>query len=329
MDRVLELAAAGGLAEEAAHGSTPEGGTAKPAHTRSTCLNCGAHLHGRYCHACGQSSDDHHRSIVHLLWEAVEGFTHLDGRLATTVPALLFGPGKLARDHIEGRRMRHVPPFRMFLITLLVFMFAAETVVKGVHSQSVSVAKTAAQQSFQVGNQKVVVLQARDAAEVRDALDESGLNGQHQDQLNGRILGWLKAHIPRAAANRDFYLMLVFEWAHRLAILMLPILAGLLTLLYVYKRQFYVYDHLVVSMQYLSFCFLLWAVMWVLPSPVQGWLMWPAVAWTPFNLYLILRTAYGSSRIGAGVKALFVWTATVVVFGTLTAGLLVFALNQV
>ena len=57
--------------------------------------------------------------------------------------------------------------------------------------------------------------------------------------------------------------------------------------------------------------------------------MWPAIAWTPFNLYLILRTGYGSSRVGGGIKAVFVWIATVAVFGALTVGLLVFALNEV
>ncbi len=41
--------------------------------------------------------------------------------------------------------------------------------------------------------------------------------------------------------------MLVFEWAHRLSILMLPILAAQLTILYAYKKAFYVYDHLIVS----------------------------------------------------------------------------------
>ncbi len=89
MDKLLELAAVDAVTAEATHD-----GAAQPAHTHTTCLNCEAQLHGRYCHDCGQSSDDHHRSIVHLMWEAVEGFTHLDGRLAKTVPALLFAPGK-------------------------------------------------------------------------------------------------------------------------------------------------------------------------------------------------------------------------------------------
>ena len=316
MIRELELAVTDAVGAEAG-----DAASARPSHAHTECLNCGAHLHGRYCHVCGQSADDHHRSIVHLLWEAVEGFTHLDGRLAKTVPALLLHPGALARDHVEGRRQRHVPPFRLFLVTLLIFMFSAELMVG--HGGRTSTVKTATAQvhgSYQVGNAKVVVVHAD---QVRSTLQ------QDRDVENSPLARWLIDRIGRASANREYYLMLVFEWAHRLAVLLLPILAGLLTLFYVYKKTFYVYDHLVVSMQYLSFCFLLWGLMWLVPDPAQGWLFLPALIWTPFNLYLILRTAYGSSRIGAAAKALTLWGATVTVFGLLLAGLLVYALGRV
>ena len=312
MAQELELATADATAAEIGHSAT-----AKPSHTHTKCLNCGAHLYGRYCQDCGQSADDHHRSIGHLLWEAVEGFTHLDGRLAKTLPALLFHPGRLARDHIEGRRQRHVPPFRLFLITLLVFMFAAELAVSHGRTAVRSPREVKIAAHFQLGDQKVEVVRAEHA---KAAVDKESPN----DQL-GR---WLKAHIDRAVQSQEYYLMLVFQWAHRLAVLLLPILAGLLTLVYVYKRRFYVYDHLVVSMQYLSFCFLLWGLIWLIPEPVTGWLFLPALAWTPFNLYLILRAAYGSSRCGAGMKALLLWSTTVCVFGVLLIGLLAYALNQ-
>jgi hypothetical protein len=316
MDNTLELAAAGAIASEL---TTPS--PAVPSHTHAICLNCGARLHGPFCHDCGQSGDDHHRSIGHLLWEAVEGFTHLDGRLAQTLPALLFHPGRLARDHIEGRRQRHVPPFRLFLICLLVFMFAAEAMlghVQPIHVQT-RLTSPASRQAYQAGLKQA--LQDPDMAEVKTEL--------HGAQPDVAVARWWTTHIARAAGNREYFLMLVFEWAHRLAVLLLPILAGLMTLCYVYKPRFYIYDHLVVSMQYLSFCFLVWAAVWIIPDPVQGWLFWPALIWTPLNLYLILRRAYGSRRIGAAAKALLLWLTTVASFGALLAGLLGYALNTV
>ena len=101
MSKELEFAAADSVAA-----LTRRGRAAKPSHTHTECLNCDAPLQGPYCYNCGQNADDHHRSIVHLTWEAIEGFTHLDGRLARTVPALLLRPGKLATSE----------PFRLYTL---------------------------------------------------------------------------------------------------------------------------------------------------------------------------------------------------------------------
>jgi hypothetical protein len=116
----LETAAADSLADLTGppHQAAPEHGAA--------CANCGTVLQGPFCHACGQDSDTHKRSIIHLAWEAVEGVFHVDGRLLRTLPDLFLRPGRLARDYMEGRVARHVPPFRTFLVALLLFIFAAE-----------------------------------------------------------------------------------------------------------------------------------------------------------------------------------------------------------
>ncbi|THD51219.1 DUF3667 domain-containing protein [Phenylobacterium sp.] len=92
------------------------------------CPNCEAVLQGPYCHGCGQNADTHQRSIRRLVVEAVEGMIGLEGRLARTLPALFLNPGKLARDYVEARLARHVPPFRTFLVALLLFVLAGEHV---------------------------------------------------------------------------------------------------------------------------------------------------------------------------------------------------------
>ncbi len=140
---------------------------------------------------------------------------------------------------------------------------------------------------------------------------------------------WIREHLARALSNPQFYMTVVFEWAHRLAFLLLPILAAELTVLYFYRRRIFVYDHLMVALQYLSFCFLLWAAVWLAPIRFWGWIILPALIWTPVNLFMTLRGAYGSSVIGAGIKALVLWISTLLAFGVLLVGLLALALGQV
>jgi hypothetical protein len=332
MTKELEIAAAaavGGLV-------APKGGE-----TPTNCRNCGTALAGPYCHACGQRADDHHRSILHLTLEVIEGMTHLDGRIATTLPALLFRPGRLAADYVGGRLNRHIPPFRLFLVSLLIFMLSLEFVVNqgmapvaGKLSASHASAKvnlyldparTAPARA--AANNSLAGVPADVAAEIGSDEDvQSALKGGRKDTVQTR---WLREHLTRAVGNPQYYLTVVFEWAHRLAVLLLPIFAALLTLLYVYRRKFFVYDHLMVAMQYLSFCFLLWAGIWLLPNPVQDTAIFAGIIWTPTNLFFTLRGAYGSSFIGALVKAIFLWLSTLFAFLMLIIGLLALALGQV
>ena len=367
---IAGLAAADGLVgpRAAAPGEGP-----KHAAAHTECLNCGAPLHGKYCYACGQTSDDHHRSIFHLIWEAVEGLTHLDGRLARTLPPLFLRPGKLARDHFEGRRQRHVPPFRLFLISLLLFMFSLEVTThhKADHAPGVSSSTdhatgittstarapngvTTVTQKQPDGASKVTVSGLPKGMRITTTDKGSSVNfggglvavgggaAPHQptaaesesgfDEMSKSkkpIVRWFAERGRKAMANREYFRSIMFEWGHRLAIVLLPIFAGLLTLAYCYRRQFYVYDHLVVAMHFLSFTFLIWALVYIVPDPVRGVLMLIATIWTPINLFMTLRGAYGSSIAGAVGKTGVLWIVTLFLFLALLMGVVVLALGSV
>ncbi|KRA60006.1 3'-5' exonuclease [Caulobacter sp. Root656] len=421
------------------------------------CANCGTLLEGPYCHACGQDADNHKRSIGHLIWEAIEGMFHLDGRLALTLPALFFRPGTLAKDYMEGRIVRHVPPFRTFLVALLLFIFAAEHAIHSAqhhaeeeaHRRAEALAtpqgraaeaarmraeaaterdarlKEAAtdrdaalaeaasdrdealkdpdenrakvQERYQVAAAKapidyqdeVVKAQARyaEALAKADRLQNNPLAAQEilqadetmrrkaAERIRGASLDptrigeeaaalaegagdtttiggvtvktpeahdaksgdaahggkehWFKAGLAKAFENPEYYMVVMFGWGHRLAVLLLPMLGLSLTLVYLNKRQFFIYDHLIVATNLLSFAFLTNALGLVLPDPVRKWWFLLLMVWTPINLFQTLRGAYGSSVPGAIAKTLIVWWSTMVSFVLLLTGLLIFALAQI
>ena len=79
-EQLLEAVAQDTIAAEVAHAS---------AHTLAPgtpCPNCATPLQGGWCHACGQKAEKYDRSIWHLIAEAFEGLTHLDGRVWQTLP---------------------------------------------------------------------------------------------------------------------------------------------------------------------------------------------------------------------------------------------------
>ncbi len=409
-------------------------------HKGEPCKNCGTPLEGWYCYSCGQNADTHHRSILHLIWEAIEGMFHLDGRLANTLPLLFFKPGKLAKDYMEGRIARHVPPFRTFLVALLLFIFAAEHAIHKIRHEielkeerEVAALATPAGRKAKADEIRKAAAEARDerlssAVEVRDeALKEAGADKakiaadydervkKAQDKYAGKVaeadtleknpnaaaeakakiekrgedvaqtirgidlqkldkidedsqkigeaniggehfnvvtpgadahkgvkanidLGdhsgnhgltqRFKEGLAKAVANPEYYVVVMFGWAHRLAVLLLPIIGLSLALVYVNRRQFYIYDHLLVATNLLSFSFLTNAIGMVLPTPLVA--PWLAIItfWTPINLFQTLRGGYGSTVVGAIFKTLVVWFMSVFSFALLLVLLLIFTLTQ-
>jgi hypothetical protein len=77
------------------------------------------------CHSCGQKrvfADD--LSLKNVAHETFEELTHLDGRLLSSIRLLLLRPGQLTLDFLEGRRKRHVHPFRLFLVVAAIAFFS-------------------------------------------------------------------------------------------------------------------------------------------------------------------------------------------------------------
>ena len=185
----------------------------------SACANCGTVLEGPYCHACGQEADTHKRSIGHLIFEAFEGLFHLDGRLARTVPLMFFRPGKLARDYMEGRLQRHVPPFRTFLVALLLFIFAAEHVThvmtrRGEEQKVTELAALATPQ----GRAAAAAKRRTEAAQrLREELKEAG--DDRADELNDKDVHPAQAQSAhdRAVARAQAHYATALQKADRVA----------------------------------------------------------------------------------------------------------------
>lgn len=94
----------------------------------TACENCQTALQGHYCHACGQSAHNPVRSFAHAVEEVFESFWHLDGRIFRTLRDLLV-PGRLANAYLEGKRVRYIPPLRLFVVLSLLTFFVAKLAV--------------------------------------------------------------------------------------------------------------------------------------------------------------------------------------------------------
>lgn len=91
------------------------------------CLSCGAATPQAYCGECGLKNDDLRRSLPKLIMETLGGIFSFEGRMWRTWAALLFKPGKVAREYADGKRTTYSAPIRVYLVMtfLLLFYLAA------------------------------------------------------------------------------------------------------------------------------------------------------------------------------------------------------------
>lgn len=87
-----------------------------------TCQTCGSDKQENYCPQCGEKKfDPHSLTLKHVIEEGIEGFTHADHNIFHTLNILLFKPGQLSLEYVEGRRVKFMKPLGLFLVINLLF----------------------------------------------------------------------------------------------------------------------------------------------------------------------------------------------------------------
>ncbi len=90
------------------------------------------------------------------------------------------------------------------------------------------------------------------------------------------------------------------RWAPRLVFFLFPLYALLLAFTHFWRRDVFVYDHVVVSLHFHTFLFILLlfalGASQILPTPI---VFLVAAIWSNFTLYRTLRLVYADSRFGA------------------------------
>lgn len=256
----------------AAIGTQPAAEQRKPKHVLplgAPCPNCGTALAGPWCQACGQSSDDFHRSLRKLTGEALEGIFELDSRLWRTLPELALKPARLTRRYLDGQRVAQIPPFRMFLVVVVILFLAM-----GLRPQRGPIVDLGGGPGHPASDFRIQVAKGRS--------DPAG--------------AWVTAHLKAAAKDPARFEAVLTEWAQRLAVLALPMSAALLGLMFFWRRGVYMFDHLIFSMHSLSFQGLLVAVT-IAATQVSSAFGWLLVA-APVHLFVHLKGTYGLGVFG-------------------------------
>jgi hypothetical protein len=264
------------------------------------CLNCGTALQGPFCHYCGQPDRNFMRFFPVLLRELMEDFLDFDSRFMRTMKPLLFRPGKLTRDYLDGRRFRYTPPLRLYIFSSIACFFLA-AVVTG-DSIVINTDGDEVVTGLQVGQiddpefqqalermdpdkrQKVeeALQQVTEAKEEADEDDDTIMIGDEpwDRETNPFVIEWMPDWVndwvndeieqspqkgKEIEENPDLIKDKVFDVLPATMFVLLPIVALLFKFWYLFARKYYI-EHLIFALHNHSFVFVMLVLIMLLNS---------------------------------------------------------------
>jgi len=258
------------------------------------CLNCGTVLQGPFCHYCGQPDKNFMRFFPVLLRELLEDFLDFDSRFMRTMKPLLFRPGKLTRDYLDGRRFRYTPPLRLYIFSSIAFFFVAAVIAtdsiqihtNGEDGDVVTGLKIGVEEDPEV--QAALDRLDPEARQVVDeALQQAAESGEEEGgendnsitfndrpwdrETNPLVIGWapdwvnewVNDEIEQSPAkgkqieeNPDLIKDKVFDVLPATMFVLLPIVALLFKFWYLFAKKYYI-EHLIFALHNHSFLYVM------------------------------------------------------------------------
>ncbi len=250
-----------------------------------SCRNCGTGLDDRFCPSCGQDSTDPPQNAASLVGVFVANLVGLESRAIRSFSSLLFNPGRLTRAFVDGQRVRYSHPVQLYLWCTAGF-FLTQTFFPLVRLNP------------ETGG----ILSSLSAVSIGTGLSPETL--QHlEDQ--GTPLAVFAERFD-AAVTAYFPVLLV------------ALVAASAVLMAIQYRREPALKHVVFSLHWTAFYFMLEMVRQFLPrlglcgAPVSILATVMAVTY----LYVAMRVVYRRGRLGTGLRALL----TIVAFAALLGG---------
>lgn len=301
-------------------------------HFEGFCANCEHPVNGRYCSNCGQSVIDFHRPFFSVLSESLGDALSLDNKFLHTIVPLFIRPGYLTKEFMKGKRARYTPPFRLYLfLTFFAFLLLSHN-----HKPETDSEKNLTFKNDE--GKEVQFLSYFDKILDEDLIEDDSLGmdslTKDVDQENKiavfntdidsvsevdaipspinvmsggeNINKELKNLVNMWRLNPTLMIDNAFKKLSQTLLVILPVFALFLALFYI-RRKHYLLEHLLISLNFHSFIFVIVILSELLImtklSLVQG-LVFYLYLLIPIQLFLALKFYYQQSWLKTLVKFL-------------------------
>jgi hypothetical protein len=91
----------------------------------NTCTNCANEFEGKFCNQCGQKVfTDADKSIWLMVKDALHFITHFEGTIFTSLRNILFRPGRMSLDYCNGKRKIYFRPISLYLLIVVLYLLS-------------------------------------------------------------------------------------------------------------------------------------------------------------------------------------------------------------
>jgi len=276
-----------------------------------SCLNCGKSVSEEmvYCPHCGQKNRNTKLPLKTFISDFFEDYFTVDAKFFRSTGRLVFSPGSLTREFNSGKRKSYIAPFRLYIFISFVFFFIL-----------------AIQNKYNGGYQNNSIIELGDSEdEEKDAISDSSDTAQlilpddsvgsdvdddekllevnlDVDPETSELEAFLEERARRANDNPELFIQTVFKATSIAMFVMLPFFGLLLFLFHFRKHKYYV-EHLVHSVHFHSFLFVIFLFALIVNMLTDwdgfGWIFLVALVY----LVLSLRTSYNQSYFKSILKA--------------------------
>jgi len=264
----------------------------------ANCLNCATELKGPFCYFCGQPDRNFMRFFPALLRDLMEDLLDLDSRFMRTLKPLLFKPGRLTRDYMNGRRFRYAPPMRLYVFSSIVFFLLAAFL----SGDTISTKRIKSDDNIIDTSEFSFNDESWDRE--TNPVDIKWLPDWVNDRINDEIEG-SPQKAQQIEDNPNLIVDKVFDILPATMFVLLPVVALIFKFWYLFSKRYYV-EHLIFSLHNHSFIFvslvlillvsvtgeLLTGSGYFAAATGVGWLLTAISVWIPIYMLISLRVVY-------------------------------------
>jgi hypothetical protein len=275
--------------------------TAHLHHTAGDCPNCRAVVSGNFCHECGQETVLHPPSTREFLHEFIGHYVALEGKLWKSLLLLLFRPGQLTLEYINGRRVRYIQPLRLYLTFSLIFFAVAKYTghdAVPAHAERGKAPAAVAAAAHGKADRKGGLVREDEPGEIAEGTVDlrkgiSRVNahwGEQADRFSNM-----------SPDERDKVMRTAFSsYVPYAVFLMMPLFALYLKVLYLGSGRRYG-EHLLFALHVHGFAFLALALLILMPDflSIASFVLG---LWLVFYTPVAMRRVYGGSRLATGLR---------------------------